>query len=333
MLYLIQSAGYDDAGGYIDLLKIGYAESISSRMTGYKLHNPTCKLLKTIKGDLIDETKVQNHFSKYRFVGYGKEWFVYSKEIVDFFSSDPDLSLLSDTSSVSSVKKRLSGFIEKIVGVYFLDNVFSESSPEFKELDRMLKDVKPLEALIGNVIRTELDAIEEVSKVLKIDQKSLEIPKRKTKIKKVDEILDKIRATGKFPERMRLVCMSGLDADDQRRLLRQLPIKFSRIFYLFGPEKCARYSYREGFIDREMANDKNNTDLAEILANKIFEAFPVGSRIKKSDIKEKLREIYASIGYSAAPKATDLDRFFDLKECKITICGEVSKGFRIIRRK
>lgn len=47
MIYLIKSAGYNEKGDFIHLLKIGYTEDSKKdkRFQLYKLHNPTCKVL------------------------------------------------------------------------------------------------------------------------------------------------------------------------------------------------------------------------------------------------------------------------------------------------
>lgn len=48
----------------------------------------------------------------------------------------------------------------------------------------------------------------------------------------------------------------------------------------------------------------------ELLINTIFTNFNVGDRMINSKIKEKLKSLYTSISYTAAPKATDLLDFF-----------------------
>ena len=45
MIYVLQSAGYDENRNYIDLIKIGYTESWDRRKVSYLLSNPTVILL------------------------------------------------------------------------------------------------------------------------------------------------------------------------------------------------------------------------------------------------------------------------------------------------
>ena len=63
--------------------------------------------------------------------------------------------------------------------------------------------------------------------------------------------------------------------------------------------------------------------------------FKVGDKLKMSDIKFRLKNLYDSINYTATPKATDLENYFELKKCKVT--DRVTKlrenCFEIISRK
>ena len=70
------------------------------------------------------------------------------------------------------------------------------------------------------------------------------------------------------------------------------------------------------------------------IKEKILQTFLVDSRYLKSDIKETLRKIYEELGYSKTPKASDLEEYFEIKECKITnSLGKQDHGFRIVKIK
>ena len=91
MIYLILSSAFVDnndlSKGYIPLLKIGYTgeESRKSRFDTYITENPTVKILYLIEnGDINDEANLHNHFKQYK-TKYGREWFEYKEEILDFF--------------------------------------------------------------------------------------------------------------------------------------------------------------------------------------------------------------------------------------------------------
>ena len=94
MIYLIQSSGYkvgeNNSISYFQLLKIGYTEdSISERrFVLYRLHNPTCQVLYTIPEATEEhEKKLHYRFKDLLYEDYGREWFKYSDEIIDYIKS------------------------------------------------------------------------------------------------------------------------------------------------------------------------------------------------------------------------------------------------------
>jgi hypothetical protein len=54
------------------------------------------------------------------------------------------------------------------------------------------------------------------------------------------------------------------------------------------------------------------------VGSKIQEEFKVGEVIPKSKVKERLKVLYNSIGYSKTPRAVDLGDYFIIKNCMIT---------------
>lgn len=332
MLYLIKSAGYDENGNYIDLLKVGYAEDVSYRMMSYKMHNPTCKLLSTIEGSMLDEARVQYHFRKYRFTGYGKEWFVYNDEIVDFFNSNPDLSNLEDFDGLRKVRKLLSGFIEKMVQRYFLSEVFSVDRRNFDELGKIEEKAKPIYNLIGITVRTEDDAINELSKVLEVDVKILKsFRKLSSGVKEVDQVFKKFRKATRFPEKMQIVCISDLSDENRRLFLQRIPVEFSKYYYLLGSEQCKAVSYRKSLLEDKLSVviPKKSSGMVNV----IYREFLPGHSYTKSSIKNRLEEIYKEYEYNETAKASDLEEYFELKDCLVPNkeTGKRDHGFEIVR--
>ena len=333
MLYLIKSAGYDEKGNYIDLLKIGYAENIDHRMATYKLHNPTYKLLKTIEGTPVDEARVQYHFRRYRFNGYGREWFVYNEEIINFFNSSPDLTTLEDFEGLG--KTRLSNFIKRVVQSYFLSEVFSVDEKNFSELETIEKKIRPVYNSIGKTIRTDSDAIEELSKILGVDIGVLKrVEKIYSGVKEVDRVLKDFRRLTKFPDKMKLVCTSDLSDENRKRLLQKIPIEFSKYYYLLGPEKCKAVSYRKSLLEEKLKPIKPASENLDMVA-KIYSEFCIGKKYQKAQTKNRLAEIYSEFGCTKTAKANDLEEYFEIKPCLISNkeTGKRDHGFEIIKRK
>ena len=62
-------------------------------------------------------------------------------------------------------------------------------------------------------------------------------------------------------------------------------------------------------------------------------SFEVENSYSKSYIKSKLAEIYKSIDYRAKPKASDLDKYFNIKTCLLTENNKRVNGFKILSKK
>ena len=90
MIYVILSAEIinKDLSNLGLILKIGYCrdDRAKVRTATYITENPTIMTLFTIPGGTEqDEKNLHHHFRKY--LKYGNEWFSYSQEILDFFTT------------------------------------------------------------------------------------------------------------------------------------------------------------------------------------------------------------------------------------------------------
>ena len=56
----------------------------------------------------------------------------------------------------------------------------------------------------------------------------------------------------------------------------------------------------------------------ELLMESIYSDFKEGDRISLSKIKSRLSLIYSSINYNSTPKANDLERWFEVKNIKVS---------------
>lgn len=135
-------------------------------------------------------------------------------------------------------------------------------------------------------------------------------------------------------DKLKLLCEYGLSRDGINIVLGQIPDsdEIKSYYTSLGPERLKALSYSVTFIKRELGIVTFSQD---ILESNIYSKFRVGDRIKMSDIKLKLGEIYSSINYDKTPKATDLENYFELKKCKITD-SETKKRidcFEILKRK
>lgn len=88
MIYVIQSAGYDSKGQFIDLINIQYVLNVESFDKEFKESNPTAKFLfKLSCKDPRVIGSIEERFKEYRFYDSPNNagWFVYNEEIIKFF--------------------------------------------------------------------------------------------------------------------------------------------------------------------------------------------------------------------------------------------------------
>ena len=106
--------------------------------------------------------------------------------------------------------------------------------------------------------------------------------------------------------------------------------RFSDYINVLGLDRCKAEWYNTYLLDKRLSvMSFDRAKIQEELSNE----FEVGQSYTKADIKEKLSEIYKKLSYKASPKATDLEEFFELKPCLITVDGKRVNGFKILKEK
>jgi hypothetical protein len=117
--------------------------------------------------------------------------------------------------------------------------------------------------------------------------------------------------------------------------LDQIPRRMRDYYEVFGFERMRAFGFREKELqkewDRLMVNSKSKLNLTD----EIYNEFQEGSSYSKSYIKEKLREIYNNCNYQENPKASDLEKFFEIKLCLLSNkeTGKRDNGFKLLKKK
>ena len=151
----------------------------------------------------------------------------------------------------------------------------------------------------------------------------------------VNNFVNNFNSFTQFPDKMRLLCESKLSETILNAVLSQVPLIYSTLYYSVGPEKMKSLRYRKG----EIEDYYKSTALYEsnLLLEKINSNFKVGDRLSSIDIKHKLSEIYKELNLMKTAKATDLEKFFLLKDIKIpsTRDGESIRlrGYELLSKK
>ena len=347
MIYLIKSAGYGKDNNYIDLLKIGYTEDTKKegRFNAYKLHNPTCKILYELP-ELTeeDEKNIQYKFRKYLYIDYGREWFEYNDEIVNFFKNPEVVKNIKNLPiNPCIINKELTEFknsVKEILGILLgissnlpgkgRDNVKSV----FKEiLDKKLRDIDSVFEFLE--LKFDKSIIDKCKDLLEC-RKTGKYCNDDIINQRVSEFLEQYQKLGTFKAKLRYLCEFGFNDEVVSIVLDQIGEHDNiKSYYLaLGPQKLRALKYDRYYIEKELGVV---TFSQELLESNIYSEFKVGDKITLSDIKSRLEVLYKSINYDATPKAKDLENYFNVKEssARVEIDGvkKVVKIYNIISRK
>ena len=337
MIYVILSAAFKNGSNteYESLLKIGYCKDDRAkvRTATYLTENPTIKTLYTIpEGTEQDEKNLHHHFRKY--LKYGNEWFSYEQEILDFFTKHTTKESLGELDLYISQKrlerlqkKRNNEFLEKKQKYI---NPILNSLGEVDILEYVKKQEELVEAL-DNLFLTSSD----IDSYFRSNYPSInfDIPEKLSK--KARKILQEFESKQYFTGKMKYLYSLNMEPDIAKQVLDNIyDTRFSKYYWTISASRAGSLNYQSGKLEEEynslMGFKTNENEIKE----KILQTFLVDSRYLKSDIKETLRKIYEELGYSKTPKASDLEEYFEIKECKITnSLGKQDHGFRIVKIK
>ena len=338
MIYLIETTYYDkETKEVLDLLKIGYTEDSKKdkRFMAYRMHNPGYKLLYEVLGYSEDiEKRIQYKFKDLLYSEYGREWFYYSEDIINFFKDIDSIDLESlpknpirgskDFKKIKNecrevlsyffnskdtedyLKNIISKVKDQLTRDYVLEYLRDDSSIGPEGVDRYLNYLKCLET----GIYCEDDIVNrEVSEFLKV-------------YIGLNTIYDKLK----------LLCEYGLSSDAIDIVLGQIADsdEIKSYYTTLGSSKLKSLSYNSAKI-------KNHLGVVafsqELLESSIYSEFKVGDKITLSDIKSRLEVLYKSINYDKVAKAKDLENYFEVKNSSIYENGKKVKCYIIIKKK
>ena len=132
----------------------------------------------------------------------------------------------------------------------------------------------------------------------------------------VEQLLVEFDMAVGFPQKMKILCTSSLPENEQNILLNNIPSEYKTYYLIVGPEKCQAFGYRRSSIDRELKKIVLNKKVD--IRSEIYKIFEVGKKYSAQEIKEKLSDLYSRLDYNSTAKATDLSKYFELKDALIT---------------
>ena len=331
MLYLIKSAGYkeeEEGMKYFPLLKIGYTEDNRKeiRYSHYKMHNPTCQVLYEIPGATEDhEKRVQYKFRDLLFPDYGREWFEYSEEIIEFFKNIVSLEELENLPKSPSredkefkeTKKVIRGILPYLLE-FTKEEIYSDDDKVSRKIEKELND---LVSLFGDILSEELvlgyynsknpDIVERYCQI-KISRETGVYCEDDIVNREVSEFMKEYFSKTTMYDKLRLLCEYGLSEDAIKIVLAQISDsdEIKSYYTVLKPQRLKALGYSVTRIKKELGIVIFSP---ELLIQEVYSEFKEGEKYTLSNLKNKLSSIYSSINYQSTPKANDIERYFEIK--------------------
>lgn len=338
MIYLIKSSGYkEEEEGKIStffLLKIGYTEDNSKdkRFFQYKLHNPTCQILYEIPDGTEDQEKrIQYRFRDLLFPDYGREWFKYSEEIIEFFKNIKSLKDIENyLPKGNSSKKKYLKYKNNIKEILkYISNIPCRDIKKFNILCEEIFDILG-DKIIDNEytmdylkLRFGEEKIEEYNKIIESRNSGIYCDDLITN-QKVSRFMEEYNSLSEARKKLILLCESNLSSEAIQVVLAQIPESdYIRSYYEnLGPQRLKALGYRKSSIEKELGIV---TFSWELLRDSIYSEFKEGEKYSLSNLKDKLGSIYSSINYKSTPKANDIENWFETRVCQVSILVDNKK--------
>ena len=149
---------------------------------------------------------------------------------------------------------------------------------------------------------------------------------------KVSEFLREYQKLGTFRSKLKYLCEYGFSDEVIGVVLDQIGEHDNiKSYYIsLGSQKLRALGYDKYKIEKELGIV---TFSYELLESSIYSEFKVGDKLTLSSIKDRLDYLYKSISYTATPKATDLEKFFEIKNSSIYEDGKKIKCYTLLKKK
>lgn len=342
MIYLIETTYYNkETKEVLDLLKIGYTEDSNKdkRFTLYKLHNPGYKLLYEILGyDEDIEKRIQYKFRNLLYSEYGREWFYYSDDIINFFRDIDNIDLESLPKNPirgSKEFKRIKNECREVLSYFFNTR---DTEEYLKSIISEIKDQLSKDYVIEYLRKDSRIGSKKVDRyfeVLRCRESGIycedDIVNRE-----VSEFLKVYTGLNTIYDKLKLLCEYGLSEVEIDIVLGQLndSDEVKSYYTILKPEKLKNLYYNSTNIKKYLGIV---TFSPELLVNTIHQNFNPGEKYSLSNLKVKLGDLYSSISYTAVPKANDILNYFEVKEYMTTEVVDGKKkrvrGYELLKRK
>ena len=142
-------------------------------------------------------------------------------------------------------------------------------------------------------------------------------------VKKILEILSEMTVA---KDKLRFICETEMTEQTREIIESQLDEKM-RSWLSLGRERLKELGYGVTQINAEF--EKVNTP--KNLSNEVWAEFNEGERLTTSEIKTRLKGIYARLNYNKTVKASDIKEWFEISSCRVGT--KRIRGFELTKKK
>ena len=312
MLYLLRS--YTEDGS---VLKVGFASDYIYRLSQYQNHNPGIKEVSKKEGSIVDETVLHYYL---HYLGYNvlkDEWYKDCQEVIDIFNSDLGVAEEAVWDNRDSIFV-IDSFLRSPNGNMTLTYKYLKSKYGIKEemkidaqcldIERKLKDLE---------LKTRLDGLDE------------------TKLTDTEKILKEFLSIPYFHNKMKYLYNLNMSTELANSVFDNIEDQsYSKYYWTISSSRAGTLNYQKGNLEAEYNSVSGKYSTID-LKTTIFDTFKVCERYTKRDLKLELQKIYDNLGIGKTAKASDLEEYFELRDCKIPNpeTGKRDAGFEIVKKK
>ena len=141
-------------------------------------------------------------------------------------------------------------------------------------------------------------------------------------------------STGIFAKKMKAYCEFMDEYKNNEYIMNVILCKipdpkFKSYYNLLGTDGCKVCKFREDIILNKVSDQLQ----VDNLTAEVLKIFTLGDRITKKLAKEKLKDVYKKLNIQATAKATDLEKWFEIKTINFSINNKREAGFEILALK
>ena len=271
----------------------------------------------------------------------GREWFRWSKEIIDFFETYKTIEEIRDVldkakipypyTTITEIKKA-EEHILPILYILIDLNLIDDIIPDLPDLDSLNEDQKTyirvnkfLEYYFSPIAQSIPKSTEEFVEFLKNKFSENDFNKvcdRYNYIIKLglEEEITNYKNISLFPDQMKFICDLSNRIDEEKfKFFLYFVNKEQRNYYIiFGPKRLKSLSYQKSKLEEELNSAISNQSIEDTLTENIYSSFKVGERYSRNFVKTTLKDIFEKLNYNKVAKANDLERWFEIKDLKVT---------------